>query len=502
MAPRIHPPSESLLVFSDVHLGSDLNDSGPSVPRSTSIDQDLAALLAHYRQVAPPADRWRLVLAGDFVDFVGMSIDPREGDEITTEPTAAERAFGLGGAEDHVRVKLRRIVARHPDVFRELAAFVSEGNAVTFVTGNHDLEMYWDAVQRDFCVLLTSGDARVEDVAARVEFEPWFFYREGLAYVEHGHQYDPFCATPYLFAPLCPTDPRRVLQSLSDTLLRYIVRRTPGMKEYGHETRGLASYISWGLMLGARGTAGLFVRFFSAVFRLRDVARAYLSEGGARLREEHERRLVEHARSKGLPAEQLRAALSLHVTPIGSTPRGVLASVMLDRLSVFVFMILAFIAIAILRPWMGGYAVYAIGSLLVVWVALHALFSRARPDVDPAALMGVRAAELAKLFPASFIVMGHTHVPTTKPVGEAIYVNVGSWAEEEPDPKDDPAKVYRAARTHLVVHAKADRHEAHLFEWRSGEGPQSRSTLVRPRTVERPVVGATASAWSRTARCP
>ncbi|MBN9159551.1 MAG: hypothetical protein J0I07_01195, partial [Myxococcales bacterium] len=65
--------TESLLVFSDVHLGSDLNDSGPSVPRSARIDRDLAALLAHYRTLSPPADRWRLVIAGDFVDFVGMS---------------------------------------------------------------------------------------------------------------------------------------------------------------------------------------------------------------------------------------------------------------------------------------------------------------------------------------------------------------------------------------------------------------------------------------------
>src|SRR4051812_34897359 len=46
--------AESLLVFSDVHLGSDLNDSGKSVPRSTEIDRDLAAFLAHYR-VCPPA---------------------------------------------------------------------------------------------------------------------------------------------------------------------------------------------------------------------------------------------------------------------------------------------------------------------------------------------------------------------------------------------------------------------------------------------------------------
>jgi hypothetical protein len=118
---------------------------------------------------------------------------------------------------------------------------------------------------------------------------------------------------------------------------------------------------------------------------------------------------------------------------------------------------------------------------------LHVVFSRGRPSVDPALLMRSRASELAKLFPSSFVVMGHTHVPMTKAVGEATYINLGSWAEEEPDPGEDPAKVYRAARTHLVVHTKADRHEAHLHEWRSHVGPSVRETCIR--LLEKPASG-------------
>lgn len=466
--------SESLLVFSDVHLGSDLNDSGPTVPRSTAIDRDLAALIAHYRTTSPPADRWRLVIAGDFVDFVGMSIDPREGDELVTEPTPAEREFGLGGAEDHVRLKLKRAAHRHPDVFAELAAFVASGNAVTVIHGNHDMEMHWEAVREDFRALLSAGD---EEAASRIDFEPWFFHREGLVYIEHGHQYDPFCATPYILAPLSPDDPQRVLQSLSDTLLRYVVRRTPGMKEYGHENRGLASYISWGLMLGARGTAALIKRFFNAVSHLREIARAYGSELGARIREEHERRLAARASSMGIPVERLHAALGLQVKPLGRTARGVLASVMLDRLAVFAVMVPALIAIVLFREQLGGHAMQAALTLLVVWGILHVWLSRGRPDVDPAAMLGERARELANLFPASFVVMGHTHVPTKKAVGEAIYINVGSWAEEEPSPEEKTP--YRAARTHLVIHAREDRHEAHLYEWRSGEGPHPIHAAIR-----------------------
>ena len=71
---------ESLLILSDVHLGNDLNDLTPAgVRRSALVDADLANLLTHYRLSPCTGKRWRLVIAGDFIDFVGMSILPREG---------------------------------------------------------------------------------------------------------------------------------------------------------------------------------------------------------------------------------------------------------------------------------------------------------------------------------------------------------------------------------------------------------------------------------------
>lgn len=480
-------PRESLLVFSDVHLGSDLNDAGNTVPRSKAIDDDLAAMLAHYRKAPPAAgaDRWRVIAAGDFIDFIGISIDPRDEDRehLKTELTRAEREFGLGGAEDHVLLKLRRAVERHASVFEELGAFIAGGHALTVIHGNHDLELHWPNVQTAFCEHLARlAKSDVAIIAARVEFRPWFFHRDGLVFIEHGHQYDPFCATPYILAPLCPRDPNRVNPTLSDSLLRHIVRRTPGMKEYGHEERGLASYISWGLMLGARGTIDLFRRFFFIVFELREIARAYTSENGKKVREEHERRLRALSEETGVSEERLREALSLHCTPLGVTPRGVLTSVMLDRLSVFAAMVIALILIAVTWPLVGtSIALPMLVALLALWVVVHVLLSRGRPNVDPRVEMEVRTPDLARLFPASFIVMGHTHIPTTKSVREDItYINLGSWAEEEPDPKDgDVTKAYRAARTHLVVHADASGHHARLYEWHNGE-PRIVHEHVRP----------------------
>jgi UDP-2,3-diacylglucosamine pyrophosphatase LpxH len=467
-------PTESILVFSDVHLGSDLNDAGPHVPRSPSVDRDLARMLAHYRATRPPADRWRIVIAGDFIDFVGMSIDPKEGETLETELTREERRNGVGSAEDHARLKLRRVARRHEEVFTELGKLVADGHALTVLHGNHDIELHWDALKSDFRELVAAAAPEEGRALAseRIEFEPWFFYRERVVYIEHGHQYDPFCATAFILAPVSPRDPRRVERGFSETLLRSIVRRTPGLKEHGHEDRGLASYVSWGLTLGVRGTYALFARFFAAVVDLVKTQRAYLTETAAEMRRAHEARLVSRASASGLESEHLRRLLALQSRPIGATFRGVLASVMLDRLAMGLLAVVALASIALLVRLgpLAGYGLHATGVLVVAWIALHFYLSAGRGSVDPAKQMTDRAARIAEIFRAPYVVMGHTHVPLSVRAGEATYINVGSWSEE-----DDDTSTYRAARTHLVIHERESGAEAQLFEWREGEGPRLRA---------------------------
>jgi UDP-2,3-diacylglucosamine pyrophosphatase LpxH len=467
-------PAESLLVFSDVHLGSDLNDSGPFVPRSAAVDRDLARLIAHYREEAARGERWRIVIAGDLIDFVGMAVDPKEGEELETSLTAEERRNGVGSAEDHARLKLARVAERHADVFDELARFVASGHAVTVLHGNHDIELHWEGLRGDFRRLLTreTPEGARADAEARVEFAPWFFYREGFVYIEHGHQYDPFCATRFVLSPVSPRDPRRVERGFSETLLRSIVRRTPGLKEHGHEERGLASYIGWGLTLGVRGSYGLLRRFFETVAELVRIQRGYASPRAEELARRHEEHLDALARDEGHCPKRLRRLRSLQSAPIATTLRGVLASVMLDRLGVgaIVVVLLVLTLVASKLGVLGGAGPYVAGGLVAAWIALHVFLSRGRGNVDPAEEMVRRAADIAEIFPAPFVVMGHTHVPRRLKVGASEYINVGGWSEEEPEPGE--AKPYRAPRTHLVLHPEPSGPTAHFRAWHPDEGPK------------------------------
>jgi UDP-2,3-diacylglucosamine pyrophosphatase LpxH len=466
---------ESLLVFSDVHLGSDIHDGAVNkARRSLAVDRDLVRLLAHYRAQQPPADRWRIVIAGDFIDFIGISIAATPEAGIETEPNDEERAHGIGSAVDHARLKLARVAERHADVFAELAAFVADGHALSLVHGNHDIEFHWDEVKDDFRAMLARQAValgRAVDDAAfaeRIEFNPWFFYRDGVAYIEHGHQYDPFCATQNIMAPISPLDPRRVARGFCDTLIRYVVRPTRGMKEHGHEHVGMVFYFTFGMQLGITGMVKLGVAFVNAVREMFRLRRGSLSEAAKALRVEHEERVAKLAAVTRLGVERLRALLKLQVPPITSSIGGIMKSVLLDRLAVGFVALVALLGILVIGG-LHGRAAWAAGAVIAAWIGLHVYFARQR-SVDASENMVDRAAHLAKLFPAAFVVMGHTHIPVSVPAGDATtYINVGSWAEEVDEEAVDSA--YRAARTHLVIHVRDDRAEAQFCTWED-TGPQ------------------------------
>ncbi|MBL8715244.1 MAG: metallophosphoesterase [Myxococcales bacterium] len=484
--PSIHPSaaqpppdaaeSDTLLVLSDVHLGSDLNDltTEGGVKRTPEIDDDLARLLDHYR-VRPPVGRdgkvgtYRLVIAGDFIDFIGITMRLPSNSEGETEWTDEEREHGLGSAEDHASHKLRLVAERHANVFAALARFVDAGHKLTLVLGNHDLEMHWAGVQQEFRDVLRRHVPHLDE--ARVGFEPWFFFVEGLVYVEHGHQYDPYCATEHVMAPMSPLDPRRLMRGFSEIMLRYVVRPTRGLREHGHENTGVFDYIALGLRLGVRGCRDLVVRFVRSIVELLRLRRQHFNEAAQVLRAEHERRMGLLAEATRIGIDRLKALAALQAPPITRSIHGILASLLLDRIALGLFCGLLVVVAGILGAIHTKHWLWPLGSVLVAWGVAHRALTKMR-TIDPREALVDRAGHLAQIFPVAFVVMGHTHIPSRSaiesPAGqEATYINVGSWAEEE---ADDSGHTYRAARTHLVIRRGEAGPEAQLLAWDTAKG--------------------------------
>src|SRR6202044_345526 len=157
---------------------------------------------------------------------------------------------------------------------------------------------HWQAVRDEFKAILgrlaKSAHPEIDEAEfiGRIEFNPWFFWSDGVAYIEHGHQYDTFCATDYVMAPLSPLDPRRIARGFTGVFLRYVVRPTKGMKEHGHASKGLVDYLSFAAGLGVRGLGRLGWGFPTAVIGVFRLRRQYFTEAGRKLREEHEKRVA------------------------------------------------------------------------------------------------------------------------------------------------------------------------------------------------------------------
>lgn len=459
----------NLLVLSDIHLGSDLvQHARPDAPlrseASKRRDQELVAFLDWYRTRPEGGRPWRLVFAGDLVDFVGMSVTAVTG-ELRTVPTEEERQHGLGSADDHTVAKLQRVAEQHVDVFTAIARFVAAGNALVVVRGNHDVDFHWEPVQDAFREILVGHGA---GSGQAIEFADWFYYEEGVVYIEHGHQYDDYCAYEHVMFPVLPSDPRRSDRTIADVLLRRVVRPTRGMKESGHEKAGALDYLRFAMTLGLGGLVGLGRRFAVAVGALLMIWRERMKNTSEWVRREHDRKLAMLAEARNISLVKLRALASLQKPPVTRSLVRLLAGVMLDRVALSLIAIVAVVWLIVAR-WTPTFGIVAGGAAGLIGVGAW-LWRRARGSIDPSEVLRERAARVCTLLPTALVVMGHTHSPEVrKTPGGTEYVNLGTWAEEE-DEADALARP--APRTHLVLTEVDGEKIATLLAWDSRLGPQ------------------------------
>lgn len=470
------PPASNYLLFSDVHLGADLVQhaqpwTAERLRAVHKVDHELGAMLDHYREKADPQRPWRVVIAGDFIDLVGMSISSSEAAALTDD----EREHGLGSSQDHAALKMRAVAVRHDLLFRKLARFVADGHSLVFIRGNHDVEFYWESAQRAFLDALVArvpmddervfadDPARVAAFEARVEFRHWFYYERGLLYVEHGHQYDATCAYHHQLAPRSPRDPKRISYSFSDILLRYVVRPTRQLSPDGHDNNSLLHYIRLAFSLGVRGCAMLGYRFFGAVGRMVSAWRDQLSEHAAQVRAEHEQKLQQIGTLFRLKPEHLRQMTQLWATPVTGRLLSIFRTVFLDGLALGLCsaIVVTVLGLSGVVSWL------SMPILLAVISAVMFVYMTRSKVIEPHAALRRGASKLAELMPARYVVMGHTHKPVMEPLSPtSTYVNLGNWTV---DLLDDHAP--QAPCTHLVIrHDAAGRPTASLYRWETNSG--------------------------------
>ncbi|MFH1808064.1 MAG: metallophosphoesterase [Pseudomonadota bacterium] len=179
--------------ISDIHL-SDAQVVDPARPlwkrfkgRDLFIDDSLARCLAHLRELAGAGEPIELVLNGDIFDFDSVMALPRS---RAFPVNWLERLRGLDAEQDKSVFKIQVILGDHPAFVTALREFLNDGHQVAFVIGNHDMELHWPEVQAEIrrALDLTTG------AGERLRFCEWFTLSGGDTLLEHGNQYDSYCA--------------------------------------------------------------------------------------------------------------------------------------------------------------------------------------------------------------------------------------------------------------------------------------------------------------------
>jgi len=175
-------PGKFKLVVSDLHLSAGHEAEG-NLLEDFGSDQEFAALLD---EVVAESDRdgaeVELIINGDAFEMLQVP------HEEVFDPTAVyppERY--LSSSEADSVLKMNIIIGGHRAFFETLARFIQIGpprRCVTFIKGNHDVNIHWAGVQDRIRQAMAATGERMP----LLTFESRRISREGI-YVEHGNQY-------------------------------------------------------------------------------------------------------------------------------------------------------------------------------------------------------------------------------------------------------------------------------------------------------------------------
>ena len=163
------------LIVSDIHVASGVTMlDGFGERQQAALEGLLAAAGRSGGSPLSEGDEVELILNGDCLDF--LIVEPHDTGGVMHAGLAVE--------------KLRRVIAAHGPFFETLHRFLSQpGRRVTFMTGNHDMELCFAEVRAGIMEVMG-----MQQDNGRVYFCPTPSYRPlPDVYIEHGNAYHFWC---------------------------------------------------------------------------------------------------------------------------------------------------------------------------------------------------------------------------------------------------------------------------------------------------------------------
>jgi len=225
-----------IVIISDLHMSAGRDERTGTFDRNEDFFYDGAfgRFVDHLIERAREEERrWRLVILGDFVDFLQVNPYRFSGHEIGD--TSSESTL----------VKLEIIARGHKAVFKALGNFIKEGHLLDIVLGNHDVEFVWPDVQKLFRELVSRYAG--SDVGGSIAFHRWIFYVPGVVYADHGHQYDARNSFINPLSPFLPPENKKIELPLGSFFVLYLFNEIERGDPFADNVKPSTLYIRWAL---------------------------------------------------------------------------------------------------------------------------------------------------------------------------------------------------------------------------------------------------------------
>ena len=509
-----------LIVISDLHLSVGYNDQTGRYSRNEDFffDEEFKRFLEYLQKAKSP--KKHLIIAGDLFDFLQVDgCKTKELDEKGGVPfkiTPKERKFGLGTEEDKTVWKLGVIAKGHNVFFQALGNFLSKGNRLSIITGNHDIELYWKKVKKELVnriIEFKNSQVTNQQIEDRIDFYPWFYYdKDYKTYIEHGNQYDRLNSFQYFLHPLLEDGSDKLWLPFGSFFVRYFFNKLEASNPFADNIKPPTKYMRWAWKEDK-------LQFLKNIFLyLPTMIRVFLKGGKLSkakkelLEKENDKQLDELAQKFGLPSDAVTKIYSLKARPF---TRNKLLNIL--TFSTFSFIIIAIIvSIVLFFPFKRSLqtSLYSFGLLIVPiarWVlkffqkdpfkktlvkVLEWIQKHLKVPIAEWVLKFLQQDPFEEIRPkikayledvgtdVEIIVFGHTHDPDIKDIRivdkEFRYFNTGTWtivlSEEE--------RIIREAKQFAFVWIKEEdgKPQATLNRWNDSLKQPEKVILFEPKS--------------------
>ncbi|TNE91391.1 MAG: hypothetical protein EP330_05335 [Deltaproteobacteria bacterium] len=455
--------NRDLLVISDLHLGEAHRPGFPLSEDAQDREAALVEFLDHYRT----RGEWKLVINGDMVDFLSITTSPADiGTVRGLHPD--DHHYGMAQRADSAALQLEQVLVVHHRFVQALADFVGDGHELAIVVGNHDAAFHFPEVQAVLVNALARAwrpdPARLRtagELAEAVSFHDWFLLEDGLAWIEHGHQYDAYCSFEHQLDPL---DPERdeLDPTVSGVAMRYVSNHFIPHGENAEEW-SFSGYLAFAFTSGKLGEViGAYAAMSARLLARARVRRRLRAER----RKRHMARLRMLAQRARLPEWKLAIVDAQRRMPASNDVREVLSALMLDRLAL-TGGALGFFGVGLMLPVTWGQALLLGLGVTLLAIGFDSWLASTREDVQPQDRMRRVAQLIRRMIAAPVVVMGHAHDAMVERTADGVYVNTGTWVAGD---KRHPNAL--RAFTHLVLKRTPKGPSGGLFRWVNGRSVQ------------------------------